>query len=331
VRGKLVAIVTLAAAVFAAPLPARAQKPEKMPRIGYLRSGSMADAARFGGVLRQGLRDLGYVEGKNFTIETRAADGHYERLASLAAELIRLPVDVIVAGGTPAIRAAKQATPTVPIVMAVSTDPVGAGLVGSLARPGGNVTGLSLGAGEQFAGKWVELLKEIVPGVSRVAALWDPLAGPHVVSFVRATEVAAQASGLRLQLLQAHNINEIDGAFAAMRGGGAEAVIVLPSVQFSTERKRIVELAARHRLPAIYEHREYVEVGGFLSYGPNLLALFRRAAYYVDRILKGAKPAELPVEQPTQFELVLNRTTARTLGLTPSPSLLSRVDDVIDP
>lgn len=329
-RGKTVAIFTLVVAVFAAPLVAGAQKPEKVPRIGYLRSGSIADAARYGTALRQGLRDLGYVEGQHLTIETRAADGHYERLGSLAVELLRLPVDVIVAGGTPAIRAAKDATSTVPIVMAVSTDPVGAGLVGSLARPGGNVTGLSLGAGEQFAGKWVELLKEIVPGASRAAALWDPLARPHILPFVRVTEVAAQATGLRLQLLQASNAKEIERAFAAMRSAGAEALIVLPSVQFNAERKRIVEFAAKHRLPAIYEQREFVDVGGFVSYGPNLVALFRRAAYYVDRILKGAKPADLPVEQPTQFELVLNRKTARALGITPSPSFLSRVDDVTE-
>lgn len=327
-RAKMVVVVALALTVLGAPLSAGAQRPEKGARIGYLRSGSMADATRYGEALRQGLRELGYVEGRNLTIETRAADDQSERLPGLAAELIRLPVDVIVAGGTLAIRAAKQATGTIPIVMAVSTDPVGAGLVASLARPGGNVTGLSLGAGEQFSGKWVELLKEIVPGVSRLAALWDPLNRPLVLSFVQATETAAQAAGLRLHQAQAHHAAEIDAAFTAMRG--AEALIVLPSANFSSQRKRIVELAARHRLPAIYEHREYIDVGGFVSYGPNLLAVVRRAAYYVDRILKGAKPADLPVEQPRHFELIINRKAARALGLTLSPSLLSRADEVID-
>ena len=322
-------IVPLVLGILAAPLVADAQPPKKVPRIGYLRSGSTADAARYGEALRQGLRDLGYIEGQNITIETRAADGHLERLPGLAAELLRLPVDVIVAGGTPAIRAAKQATSTVPIVIAVSTDPVGAGLVESLARPGGNVTGLSLGAGEQFAGKWVELLKEIVPRASRVAAVWDPLAGPHVLSFVRATEVAAQAAGVRLQLLQARNAKEIEDAFAAMSGRGAEALIVLPSSQFNAERKRIVELAAKHRLPAIYEQREFVDVGGLMSYGANLLALFRRAAYYVDRILKGTKPGDLPVEQPTTFEMVINLKTAKALGLTIPQIILLRADQVI--
>ena len=324
----IVTIVALALAALVAPLSAAAQKADKGARIGYLRSGSMADAMKYGEALRHGLRDLGYVEGQNLTIETRAADGQYERLASLAAELIRLPVDVIVAGGSVAIRAARQATSTIPIVMAVSTDPVGAGLVASLARPGGNVTGLSLGAGGQFAGKWVELLKEIVPGVSRVTALWDPSSRPHVLSFIRAAEEATQAAGLRLHQVQAQHVKEIDGAFAGMRG--AEALIVLPSVQFSGQRKRIVELAAKHRLPTIYEHREFVDVGGLVSYGPNLMAVVQRAAYYVDRILKGAKPADLPVEQPRQFELILNRKAARALGLTLSPSLLSRADEVID-
>ena len=322
-------ITALALGILSTPLAADAQQPGKIPRIGYLRSGSTADATRYGEALRQGLRDLGYIEGQNITIETRTADGHYERLPGLAAELLRLPVDVIAAGGTPAIRAAKQATSTVPIVMAVSTDPVGAGLVESLARPGGNVTGLSLGAGEQFAGKWVELLKEIVPRASRVAAVWDPLAGPHVQSFVRATEVSAQAAGVRLQLLQARTAKEIEGAFAAMSARGAEALIVLPSSQFNAERKRIVELAAKHRLPAIYEHREFVDVGGLMSYGANLLALFRRAAYYVDRILKGTEPADLPVEQPTTFEMVINLKAAKALGLTIPQIILLRADHVI--
>jgi ABC-type uncharacterized transport system substrate-binding protein len=322
-------IVALLAAVSTAPAVARGQTPQKPARIGYLRSGSASDAVRYGEALPQGLRDLGYVEGRNLRIETRAAEGRIEQLAGLAAELVRLRPDVIVAGGTLAILAAKNATSTVPIVMAVSTDPVGAGLVQSLARPGGNVTGLSLGAGEQFAGKWVELLKEIAPAVSQVAALWDPAAS-GVASFVRATETAGQAAGLRVHVQPAPNGRELEAAFAAMRRLGAEALLVLPSSQISAARRQVAELAARHRLPAIYEHREYVEVGGLMSYGPNLLAVVRRAAYDVDRILKGARPADLPVEQPVQFELVLNRKTARALGITPSPALLVRVDELID-
>jgi putative ABC transport system substrate-binding protein len=323
--------MALALTISVLPLVAAAQKPAKIPRIGYLRSTSAAEAARRGEAFRQGLRTFGYIEGQNITIETRAAEKD-DRLADLAAELVRLPVDIIVAGGSPAIRAAKQATGTIPIVMAVGgPDPVAAGLVASLARPGGNVTGVSLGTGEQFAGKWVQLLKEAVPHVSRVAVLWDPPTGGLSVlgPLVRETERAASLLGLQLQLLEARSAREIESAFGAMKSAGAEALIVLPSVRLNTERNRIVELAAWHRLPAIYEHRDFTEVGGLMSYGPNLMALHRRAAYYVDRILKGTKPADLPVEQPTQFELVINGKTAQALDLTLPPILLLRTDQVI--
>lgn len=233
-------IVALALTIFVLPLVAAAQKPAKVPRIGFLRSGSAADAARFGEVLRQGLRDLGYIEGQTIRIETRVAEGNYDRLPPLAADLVRLPVDIIVAGGTPAIRAAKQATSTIPIVMSVSTDPVGAGLVASLARPGGNVTGVSLGTSEQFAGKWVELLKEAVPRVSRVAVLWDSISGgPSALRpIVGETERAAKSLGVQLQLLEAPGAKEIESAFLAMTSAGAGALIVLPSARFSAERKR---------------------------------------------------------------------------------------------
>ena len=324
-------IIALALTIFVAPLVAAAQKPAKIPRIGYLRGGSAADAAGRVEALRQGLRNLGYIEGQNFTIESRTEE-NYDRLLELAAELVRLPVDVIVASSAPAIRAAKQATSTIPIVMAVGgPDPVGAGLVASLARPGGNVTGVSLGTSERFAGKWVELLKEAVPQVSRVTVLGDPSVSgaPVFLPMVRETERAAGSLGLQLQLLEVRGIKDIESAFAAMKSARTEALIVLPSVRFTTERKRIVELAARHRLPTMHEHREFVEAGGLISYGPNLLALQRRAAYYVDRILKGTKPADLPVEQPTQFELVVNLKTAQALGLTLPPVLLLRADEVI--
>jgi putative ABC transport system substrate-binding protein len=318
------------ALLFALCSVAEAQQSAKVSRIGYLRSGSARDGARYGQILRQGLRELGYVEGQHITIETRAADGRYERLPELAAELVRLPADVMVAGGTPAIRAAKHATSTIPIVMAVSTDPVGAGLVTSLARPGGNVTGLSLGTGEEFAGKWVELLKEAVPRVSRVGALRDSTADASILGpVVRETERAAQALGLKLHFLEARDGAELERVFAAMTSVGDKALIVLPSAGFNAQRKRIVDLAAARRLPAIYQHGEFVDAGGLMSYGPNLLALFHRAAYYVDRILKGAKPADLPVEQPTKFELVINLKTAKQIGLTIPPNVLARADRVI--
>jgi putative ABC transport system substrate-binding protein len=322
-------IVTLTLSLLVAPRMTEAQPPAKSPLIGYLRSSSAADAAQYGEALRQGLRDLGYVEGRNIMIETRAAEGHHELLPGLAAELVRLPVDVIVAGGTPAVRATKDATSTIPIVMAVSTDPVGAGLVVSLAQPGGNVTGVSLGTGEQFAGKWVELLKEAVPQVSRVAVLVDPTIGPPLVPIICETKAAARVLGLELHLLEARDPPEIERAFAAMGRADVEALLVLPSPRFNAARARIVELAATHRLPAMYEHREFVDIGGFMSYGPNLRALARRAAYYVDQLLHGTQPADLPVEQPARFELVINLQTANALGLVLSPGFLFQADEVI--
>ena len=323
-------IVTLTLSLLPVPLTAEAQWPAALPRIGYLRGGSAADAVRHGEALRQGLRDLGYLEGQHLTIETRAAEGHYDRLPDLAAELVRLPVDVIVAAGAPAIRAAQHATSTIPIVMATTVDPVGDGLVASLARPGGNVTGVALGTGERFAGKWVELLKEAVPQVSRVAVLWTASGSPSVQRpLVRETERAAKALGLQLHLVEVREGNELEGAFAAMTSAGAEALIVLPSGQLWTARQRIVALAAQHRLPAMYEHRDFVEAGGLMSYGPNLLALVRRAAYYVDRLLHGTKPTDLPVEQPTQFELVINLKTAQALGLMLSPDFLFQAEEVL--
>jgi len=324
-------IIALALTIFVAPVVAAAQKPAQIPRIGYLRGGSAADAAPRVEVLRQGLRNVGYIEGQTFTIETRTAE-NYDRLLELAAELVRLQVDVIVASGAPSIRAAKQATSTIPIVMAVGgPDPVGAGLVDSLPRPGGNVTGVYLGASDRFPGKWVELLKETVPHVSRVTVLGDPSTSgaPAFLPMVRETERAAGSLGLQLQLMKAHSPKEIESAFTAMKSARTEGLIVLPSQRFNTERKRIVALAAKYRLPTMHEHREFVVAGGLISYGPNLLALQRRAAYYVDRILKGTKPADLPVEQPTQFELVVNLKTAQALGLTLSPVLLLRADEVI--
>ena len=278
----------------------------------------------------QGLRDLGYVEGRNVVIEYRYAEGKLERLPALAAELVALKVDVIVAAGTLAALAAKQATRTLPIVFAAAADPVTDGLVTSLARPGGNVTGLSNLAPE-LVGKRLELLKQAVPGVSRVAVLWQPggLGERTEKDMLKGADVAARALGVRLQFVEARGPADFDRAFSDMTRARAGALTVLGSPMFFTERRRLVDLAAKNRLPAVYTLREFVDAGGLMSYGPNIADLFRRAATYVDKILKGAKPADLPVEQPTKFELVINLKTAKALGLTIPPSLLGRADEVV--
>ena len=325
-------IVALALGILAAPL-ADAQQAGKVPRIGMLLITSpefpTGRAAR--DAFRQGLRDLGYVEGKNIVIEYRWAQGRVERFPALAAELARLKVDVIVAGSTPAALAAKHVTTTIPIVVAVMHDPVRDGLVQSLARPGGNITGLTL-LGPELVPKRLQLLKEAVPGVSRVAALWHPAAGGErtMRDMVKEMEVAARTLGVQLQVLEARSPNDFDRAFSAMTRERADALIVLPSPMFYAEHKRIVDLAANSRLPAIYGFREAVDAGGLMAYGASILDLLRRAATYVDKILKGAKPADLPVEQPTKFEFIINLKTAKTLGLTIPQSVLIRADQVIE-
>ena len=264
-------------------------------------------------------------------IEYRSAEGKLERLPALAAELVALKVDVIVAASTLAALAAKQATRTLPIVFAAAGDPVTSGLVTSLARPGGNVTGLSFFSPE-LVGKCLEQLKQAVPEVSRVAVLWQP-GGPGERTekdMLKAAEVAARALGVRLQFVEARGPEDFDRAFSDMTRARAGALTVLPSTMFFNERRRLVDLAAKNRLPAVYPWREYVEAGGLMSYGPNVPDLFRRAATYVDKILKGAKPGDLPVEQPTKFELVINLKTAKALGLTIPQSLLQRADQVIE-
>jgi putative ABC transport system substrate-binding protein len=277
---------------------------------------------------RQGLHELGYVEGRNIQIESRWAEGNYDRLPGLAADLVRLKVDVIVTYGTPAAQAAKGATGTIPIVMAAIIDPVASGLVTSLARPGGNITGQSM-MSPDLAEKQLQILKELVPKTSRVAVLHNP-ANPGNAPQVRHAQDAARALGVRLQILGARGPSEIDSAFAAMTAEQAGAVIVLVDAILQSNRARIADLAARHRLPAVYGLHEYAEAGGLLAYGPNRLDMFRRAATYVDRILKGAKPGDLPVEQPSTFTLVINLKTAKALGLTIPPSLLLRADQVIE-
>jgi putative ABC transport system substrate-binding protein len=310
------------------PFLAVAQPVEPVRRIGMLRSGSAQEPDRSVEAFRQGLRDLGWVEGQNLVIESRWAEGKDERLPALAAELVRLQVAVIVAGGPPAIRAAQHATRTIPIVMTGTADPVGEGFVASLAQPGGNITGVSLLMME-LPGKRLELLKEIVPQSTRVAVLANPAFAVNTL-YLRNLTVAAQALGLHLHVVAVRRADELDAAFAAITRAGADALMVLsdPALMDSL-RGRVADLAATHRLPAMYNWKMYVEAGGLMSYGPSLPERHRRAATYVDKILKGAKPADLPVEQPTQFELVLNLKTAKALGITVSPSLLLLADEVI--
>ena len=321
-------IGTLAGGIVVVPLAVEAQQAAKIARVGIL-GANPAASPRLEAFL-QGLRDLGYVEGRNVVIEYRNHEGKVDRLPALAAELVALKVDVIVASNTGAALAAKRVTRTLPIVFAAAADPVTSGLVASIARPGGNVTGLSALAPE-LVGKGLELLTQAVPGVSRVAVLWQPGALDERTDkdMLKAAEVAARALGVRLQFVEARGPVHFDRAFSDMTRTRAGALIVLTSVMFINERRRLVDLATKNRLPAIYPQRDFVDAGGLMSYGPNGPDLFRRAATYVDKILKGAKPGDLPVEQPTKFELVTNLKTAKSLGLTIRPSLLLRADEVI--
>jgi putative ABC transport system substrate-binding protein len=324
-RDAIIALVVLGAA----PL-AKAQQAAKVTRVGLL-VGYRAGGSRTVEAFRQGLRDLGYVEGHNLIIEYRDAEGKNDRFAALAAELVALKVDVIVAPSTPAVLAATQATNTIPIIFVGAADAVTSRLVASLARPGGNVTGLSNIAAE-LVGKRLEQLKQTIPGVSRVAVLWQPgeLDPRTEKDYLTSTEVAARALGVRLQFVAARAPEDFDRAFSEMTTARAGALAVLPFSMFRNERRRLVDLAAKNRLPAVYPEREYVDAGGLMAYGANLADLFRRAATYVDRILKGAKPGDLPVEQPTKFELVINLKTAKDLGITIPQSVLLRADKVID-
>ena len=321
-------ICAISLAMLLAPLGAAAQQPGKVPRIGYFSAGSPSSAPHLLEAFRKGLRELGWVEGQNIAIEYRWAEGRFDRLPDLAAELVRLKVDIIVAVPTPAAAAAKNATETIPIVMINVGDPVGLGLIASLARPGGNVTGSSYSVGLEIIGKQLELLKETVPKVRRVAILWNP-ANPSHPLVVRELNVAARSLGVQLQFLEARGPNEFEGAFAAMAKERMGALLVVPDSVSFLHRTRLADLAARSHLPAAYGLRGHVDAGGLMSYGPDSADLFRRAATYVDKILKGAKPADLPVEQPTKFELVVNLKTAKALGLTIPQSVLVRADEVI--
>jgi putative ABC transport system substrate-binding protein len=323
------AAVALAVAVIAAPLAAEAQQAAKVYRIGLL-GGSPPNSPggrRAWEGFFQGMRELGYVEGQNILVEGRFYGDHTDRLPALAAELVQLKVDIIVAGTAPAPEAAQRATSTIPIVMATHVDPIGSGLVASLAKPGKNVTGVST-VGPELVGKRLQLLKEVIPGISRVAVLSNPTDTTQAL-LLRDAQVAARSLKVRLQVLEARAPSDFVGAFSAMTKDRARGVIVLTSSMFYHERTRIAELAARSRLPAIYSVKEFAEAGGLMAYGVNLGESFRRAATYVDKILKGARPADLPVEQPTKFDLIINLKAAKALGLTIPQSLVQGADEVI--
>jgi putative ABC transport system substrate-binding protein len=321
-----ITVITLCAMLFALCTSAEAQQPKKVPRIGVLIISPSANAARIE-AFRQGLRELGYVEGKNIVIEWRFWEGKADRLPGLAAELVRLKVDIIVSAGSTVTRAAKEATVTIPIVMAQDTDPVGSGFVASLARPGGNITGLATLAPE-IGGKRLELLKEIVPKLSRVAVLGTSTRRGNAQA-LREIELAAGAFGVKFQYLDVLDPMDIETAFREASKGRADAVLVLSSPVIFFQRTQIADLAVKNRLPVIFPQSEYVEDGGLMSYAPNYADLFRRAATYVDKILKGARPADLPVEQPTKFEFIINLKAAKQIGLTIPPNVLVRADKVI--
>ncbi len=318
--------IALTLLLLAAPLAAEAQS-AKVPRVGLLGLGSPGSASLFES-LRQGLRERGWVEGQNIAFEDRTTVGQYTRLPDVAAELVRLKVDTIVTWGTTAALAARKATGTIPIVTTTGGDPIETGLAASLARPGGNVTGLTT-SGSELIGKRIELLKEILPGLSRIAVLWNPESRTEPLS-LRDAEAAARSLGLQVQPTEVRHPEGLEKAFASMAHKRAEALAPVSSNMFRVHRAKLVELAARHRLPAIFPDRASVEAGGLMSYGPDEKAIFRQLANYVDRILKGAKPGDLPIEQPTRFELVINRKAAKALGLTIPPSLLLRADQIID-
>jgi len=320
--------VILAVSCVLAPLAGEAQQAGKVWRVGVLEPGDLNARAHFVDALNRRLRELGYEEGRNLSIELRFADGKLESLPALAAELVRLKVDAIVASTTPSIRAAQKATSTIPIVMSTVGDPVEAGFVASFARPGGNITGRTTQAPE-LMGKRVQLFKEAVPKLTNVAVLLDTRNTHEVYGFKEVT-AAAQTLGIKLQSFEVRGLDEIEAAFAAMAVRRADGLMVFENAINNSFRKRIVDLAARYRLPGMYPFRDFAEGGGFMSFGAAIIDNYRQAAVYIDKIFKGAKPANLPVEQPTQFELVINLKTAKALGLTIPPSVIQRADQVIE-
>jgi putative tryptophan/tyrosine transport system substrate-binding protein len=319
--------LSLCAMLFALCLPAQAQQPARIFRIGILiPSSASLNSARVE-AFRQRLREHGYVEGKNIVIEYRYAEGKLERLPDLAAELVRLKVDVIVTAAGPAISAAKKASATIPIVFATAADPVGSGYVSSLARPGGNITGLSLMAPD-LDGKRLELLKEAFPKVARVAFLWNS-GGIRGNLSLTEMEAVAKALGLKLQSLPVRSLDDFESAFAQAKREGAQALITSVNPLIANQQRQVLDFAAKNRLPAMYPFSEFAEAGGLMSYGPNITDLFRRAADFVDKILKGTKPADLPVEQPTKFEFLVNLKTAKQIGMTIPQKVMARADKVI--
>ena len=325
-RSPVACLVTLTLALLLVPLASKAQRPRTIPRIAYLSISPGPCTASCEGFV-QGLHELGYVEGKNIILEYRWSAENVDRLREHAAELVRLGVSVIVTGGPLATRAAKDMTPTIPIVMATDFDPVADGFVASLGRPGSNITGVSA-LTRELSGKRLELLKDLVPGLARVAVVWNPVE-VSAVRQLRDTEDAARVLGLQVQALEVRGLGDFEGAFAAARQGRADGLTVLGDPVTFDYRARFVDLVAQSRLPTIYWDRVFAEAGGLMSYAASSRDMNRRAAYYVDRILKGGKPADLPVEQPTKFELVINLKTAKALGLTIPQSLLARADEVI--
>ena len=320
--------VVLTLSLVLSPFAVEAQQASQIPKIGVLLTATPATAASFFEAFRQGLRELGHVEGKTVVLEVRYGEGRPERLPELARELVRLKVDGIATTNDAAIAAVKRETRTIPIVMIFSTDPVGTGFVASLARPGGNVTGLS-NISPEISGKRLELLRSVVPGLSRVAILWSPDARGNLLD-CKETEAAARSLRLEVQSVEVSRVEDLDQAFSAVISQRAQALVV-PSASpvAAANRGQIATFAQKNRLPSMYGAKDYVEAGGLMSYGPSVSDMFRRAAVYVDKILKGAKPADLPIEQPTKFELVVNLKTAKAIGLTIPQSLLVRADEVI--
>jgi putative ABC transport system substrate-binding protein len=323
---KSAGLVILIIAFVICGVPVEAQQPARIPRVGILIPSSASSNPARVEAFRRRLRELGYVEGKNIVIEYRYAEGKLERLPDLAAELVQLKVDVIVSAGS-ANSAAKKASATIPIVFTNDPDPVGTGLVSSLARPGGNITGLSLMALD-LDGKRLELLKEAFSKVARVAFLWQP-GGTRGNLPLTEMEATAKALGLKLQSLEVRGLDDFESAFARAKRDGAQALITMPNALINTQRRRVLDFAAKNRLPAMYPTSEFVEAGGLMSYAPSYTDLFRRAADFVDKILKGTKPADIPVEQPMKFEFVVNLKTAKQIGVTIAPSVLARADGVI--
>ena len=317
----------VAVALAAAPLAAEAQQAARLPRIGYLAFNTEVIGRDILIAFRQTMRELGWVDGQNIIIETRFANGEVDRLPTLVDQLLQLKVDILVVGSSATTRAGKSATTSIPIVMLASADAVGEGFVASLARPGRNITGMTLLAGPEIAIKQLELLREIAPTATRVAILMNPRNGSHA-AFAAELKTAARTLGTQLQPVQAGSPNQLDDAFAAMAKERATALLVLSDAMFLGERRRIADLARGGALPAMYSQREFIDTGGLVSYGPSLIDMSRRGARQVDKILRGAEPKGIPVEQPTKFDLVINLKTAKDLGLTIPQSLLARADEV---